>query len=329
MNIYDISKKAGVSIATVSRVLNGSDKVSAATRARVLAVIEQAGYMPNAFARSLGLNSMQTVGMLCADASDVYLAQAVQYLERELRENGYTAMLCCTGYALKDKQAYLELLLRRNVDALFLVGSQFIESTKEGNAYLLQAAQKVPVFLLNGSLNGENVYGILCDDEQATYELTQKVLKAGACSPVYLYRYFSDSSARKCAGFSRACEEAGLSGGRCFACPGSFDEARAFLEQCPVADFDAVLAADDGLAVGAVKYALAHEKRLPEDLQVAGYNNSLLSTCSTPELTTVDNRVEFLCATAVSLLMQVLQQKDVPQKSTYSATIVPRETTLF
>ncbi|MFR8494064.1 MAG: LacI family DNA-binding transcriptional regulator [Mediterraneibacter gnavus] len=72
MNIYDISQKAGVSIATVSRVLNGSEKVSEKTRKKVLAVMEENSYTPNAFARSLGLNSMHTVGILCSDSSDVY-----------------------------------------------------------------------------------------------------------------------------------------------------------------------------------------------------------------------------------------------------------------
>ena len=70
MNIYDISKKAGVSIATVSRVLNGNEKVSANTRQKVLRVMEEESYSPNAFARGLGLNTMKTIGILCADSSD-------------------------------------------------------------------------------------------------------------------------------------------------------------------------------------------------------------------------------------------------------------------
>lgn len=94
MNIYDISQKAGVSIATVSRVLNGSDKVSDKTRKKVLAVMEENSYTPNAFARSLGLNSMHTVGILCSDSSDVYQAQAIYYLERELRK---TPMHLCSA----------------------------------------------------------------------------------------------------------------------------------------------------------------------------------------------------------------------------------------
>ena len=77
MNIYDVSKKAGVSIATVSRVLNGNDKVSEKTRQKVLEVMEECSYTPNAFARGLGLNSMKTIGVMCADSSYPYQAKAI------------------------------------------------------------------------------------------------------------------------------------------------------------------------------------------------------------------------------------------------------------
>ena len=76
MNIYDVSKQAGVSIATVSRVINGNPNVSDRTRKKVLAVMEELGYTPNVFARGLGLNTMKTIGIMCSDASDLYLANA-------------------------------------------------------------------------------------------------------------------------------------------------------------------------------------------------------------------------------------------------------------
>lgn len=88
MTIYDISEKAGVSIATVSRVLNGSPNVSDKTREKVLDIMERYGYTPNAFARGLGLNTMRTIGIMCADSSDPYLAKAVYYIEQKLRLNG-------------------------------------------------------------------------------------------------------------------------------------------------------------------------------------------------------------------------------------------------
>ena len=72
MNIYDISEKAGVSIATVSRVLNGNANVSEKTRQKVLDVMEKYGYTPNVFARGLGLNTMKTIGLLCTDSSNIF-----------------------------------------------------------------------------------------------------------------------------------------------------------------------------------------------------------------------------------------------------------------
>ena len=72
MNIYDISRRAGVSIATVSRVLNNSTHVSQKTKDKVMAVINESGYVPNAFARGLGLNTMKTIGLLCPNAADSY-----------------------------------------------------------------------------------------------------------------------------------------------------------------------------------------------------------------------------------------------------------------
>ena len=90
MNIYDVSNKAGVSIATVSRVLNGNAKVSSATRNKVLDAMKELDYTPNVFARGLGLNTMKTIGIMCIDSSDIYLANAVYYLEQELRKHGLT-----------------------------------------------------------------------------------------------------------------------------------------------------------------------------------------------------------------------------------------------
>ena len=91
MNIYDIADMAGVSIATVSRVVNGSPNVSEKTKKKVLDVIEKADYTPNVFARGLGLDSMKTIGILCPDISDLYMAEAVSALEKKLHEHGYAA----------------------------------------------------------------------------------------------------------------------------------------------------------------------------------------------------------------------------------------------
>ena len=104
MNIYDISEKAGVSIATVSRVINNSARVSQKTREKVLSVMAEYEYVPNPFARGLGLKTMRTIGLLCPNAADYYLANALSFMERRLRQQGYDSMLLCTGKALADRK---------------------------------------------------------------------------------------------------------------------------------------------------------------------------------------------------------------------------------
>ena len=164
MTIYDISEKAGVSIATVSRVLNGSSNVSEKTKQKVLDVINQCEYTPNAFARGLGLNTMKTIGIMCADSSDLYLAKAIYYIEQKLRGNGYDSILCCTGYDLENKKSCMNLLITKKVDGIILVGSNFVYDKDTENRYILDAASQVPVMLLNAALEAPNVYSILSDD---------------------------------------------------------------------------------------------------------------------------------------------------------------------
>ena len=97
ITIYDIAQKCGVSIATVSRVLNGSSRVSEKTRARILEVMKDMGYKPNPFARGLGLDSMKIVGVICTDVADIFYARAVSLLEEGLRRHNLDVMLSNTG----------------------------------------------------------------------------------------------------------------------------------------------------------------------------------------------------------------------------------------
>lgn len=331
MNIYDISEKAGVSIATVSRVLNNSPKVRPSTREKVLRIMEENGYTPNAFARSLGLNSMFTVGILCSDVSDPYQAQAVSYLERELRNHSYASMLCCTGYELKEKQKSMEFLLSRNVDAVFLTASHFVERNPEDQAYLLAAADKVPVFVLNGELSGTNIYSIFCDDYRAVFTMTSHLLTHGSSAPLYLYRRLNHSGQKKLHGFLDACRRFSVSHPerRVFGCQDAFPAAVSLLSSLRNSGlhFDAVQAADDELAACALKYAQQQQLPVPGQFQIAGYNASDLSVLCTPSITTVDNRVEYLCTTAAELLFQLLEGKQIPSRTCFSGELLFRDTT--
>jgi LacI family transcriptional regulator/LacI family asc operon transcriptional repressor len=336
MTIYDISQKAGVSIATVSRVLNGSDKVRPTTRKKVMDIIEEYDYTPNAIARGMGLHSLQTIGILCADSSDLFLAKAVYYLEQELQANGYESLLCCTGYNQDIRRNYLDLILSKKVDGIILVGSNFIGTSEDENQYIKDVSAQVPIMLLNASYDYPNVYSTLCDDYTAMYDATSSMLDAGITDILYLYSSNSYSGAKKLKGFREAMKAHDVSDYERLIhfYEGDIQQMNhvsGFVEKLVKKGlvFHGVIASEDALAIGSIKYAQKKGLRIPEDLSVIGYNNSILTTCCTPELTSVDNRLENQTHQLVQTLLGVLGGEEMPKKSVFSGKLIKRGTTCF
>ena len=323
-NIYDIAQQAGVSIATVSRVLSGGRNVSASTEEKVLSVMEQLHYTPNAFARGLCRGSMGMVGVLCTDVSDLYYARAVSTIERLLRQKGLDALLCCTGSRLEDKKNSLNLLLHKHVDAAILIGSAFKE--QDDNSHIEEAARSVPVIVINGLIECENTYCILCDEEAAMFEAVGALCRHGCRNILYLYDQLTYSGTQKLAGYRRALQEQGiaieepliLQTGK------SLEEVRARVQQLLIsgAVVDGVAASEDLLAIGAMQQLSAHGLQPP----VIGFNNSSFAQIVSPALTSVDNMVETLCTTAFGILCDVLEGRSAPRKVILSAQLIERET---
>lgn len=333
MNIYDVSQRAGVSIATVSRVLNGNPNVSDKTRTRVLEVMDELGYTPNVFARGLGLGTMKTIGIMCSDSSDPYLANAIYFLERELRSNGYDSILCCTGTQLENKRQYFELLLSKRVDAMILAGSKFVEMKDKDNSYIIEAARELPIMLVNGYLDAPGIYSTVCDDYAAMYQASTKLIQSGRKQILYLYTSHSYSGINKLQGYQDALKAAGIPVSQelirqCAKNLQASKELLLSLSESGLA-FDAALTSDDSLAVGAVKYAHAKGLSIPDEFSIIGYNNSILSYCTDPEISSIDTKVEALCITTVNTLMGVFGGSNVPGKTTIAADFIQKQTTNF
>lgn len=335
MNIYDISRKSGVSIATVSRVLNNSPHVRAETRERVLSVMAECGYVPNAFARGLGMNTMRTIGLLCPNAADPYLAQALTFLEHAFRRNGYNCLLSCTGRALEDRVHSVEEMESRHVDGMVLMGSTFLEDQEKDNEYIRHVAASVPVILLNGSYPCENVYCVVCDDHRATMEAVQALIDTGCRRILYLYHSSNYSGLKKLAGYRDGLKSRGIAVDEALIRFFSEDKRSVTLVRDYLLSlhesglaFDAVLSSEDLLSVGAVKYARALGLSIPEELSIVGYNNSMICLCSDPELTTVDNKLQPICEQCVSTLLGVLDgRRDLPQKTVFTGELIRRGST--
>ena len=330
VNIYDIAKMAGVSIATVSRVLNDSDKVSEKTRSRVMSVIEEVGYEPNIFAQGLGLNTMHTVGILVPDIADIYMSSAVAYLEKDLAEYQYHCLLSCSGFSLEGKKIHTRMLLSKHIDALILVGSTYAGKGNDPGEteYIREAAKQVPVFVINGVVEGDNIYSAVAEDDTAEYNAASMLIRKGYKDMIFLTDSHSYSSVMKRTGYEQAMKSNSLTPHHYYV-ENSIEGVKAFLADKSDISFNAVIAANDTIAVGVVKYALEKGLRIPEDLAVVGYNDSGLAKACMPELSSVDNHVEKLCKVTVENLICRLGDdgENARRRFSVSCDLIARSTT--
>ncbi len=333
VNIYDIAKMSGVSIATVSRVMNGSEKVSEKTRKKVMDVIDKVGYTPNVFAQGLGLNTMHTIGVLVPTIADPYMASAVGYLETELIKHGYDCILGNTGFDIEGKQKKTEMLLSKHIDSLILVGSTYAGDGSDTNVteYIREAAKRVPVFIVNGNVNGENIYASVCEDEKAVYEAATSMLRRGRENIIFLTDSHSYSANKKKNGYERAMKSVGKnSKNGIIDVENQIHSVRDQLLAMDELKCDGIIASNDMIAIGAVKYALAKGMEIPKEIEIIGYNNSNLAMSCTPEVTSIDNHTEEICKDTVDRIMKILDSGEdkLTHKISVPCTLISRETTL-
>ena len=325
MNIYDIAKQAGVSIATVSRVLNGG-VVKASTRQRILQIMEEGDYVPNVCAQGLSSQSIRIAGILVSDIDDLYYARAVAVLERELKQRGYDLILYSTGRELSKAGQYIALMMGRRIDGLFLIGSKFQRLTEEE----LKAAEKIPVIGINADFGEGPPYSLLTDDRAAVRDTVLRLAGLGHRRFLYVYDTDTPSGRGKREGFREGVRAAGLppeGQGELF-CPRDCRKARQLVgARLREEAYTAVVTAEDELAVGAVKAALDCGKPVPEAVSVVGYDCSRLSVCCIPELSSVDNRVDDLCRQAVEVFARVLEGETVERRRLFGCRFIEKETT--
>ena len=187
--------------------------------------------------------------------------------------------------------------------------------------------------LLNGAIDAPNIYSSLCDDYHATFQVTQQLLKTDQKNILYLYNSNSYSGKKKLKGFYEAHSAMNIKVNDLYVqyFVGDIHETRDFLLKLAKKglSFNSIIAADDNLAVGALKYAKQQGISVPDDLSIIGYNNSIIATCCDPELSSIDNKLETVCKNCVSTLMNIFNGNSVPFRSVFSAELVSRETTKF
>ncbi len=304
--IKDVARKAGVSIATVSRILNGSGVVSPKLMENVQSAIKEIGYQPNAVARALKIKESKSIGLIIPDIENPFFPALVRGVEDTAREYDYAVILCNSdGYAVEEKR-YIRFLHSKQVDGVIFTGS--IDS--EENLTLLTDLD-VPVVTLDRQSKLENISSVSVDNYYGAMLAVEHLLDQGAKKVAFLGGAPRLSvAAERFQGYQDVLKKRGITilddlilHGE-FTFNSGYGNTALLLERRE--EFDAVFAANDLIAFGVIDCLTKHGIEVPREIIVAGYDDIRMAGWYTPSLTTVRQPVYEMGRKTVEILLTLL-----------------------
>jgi LacI family transcriptional regulator len=311
-----VAERAGVSISTVSHVINNTRTVSQDVRQRVQGVIDEMRYIPSALARSLKNDQTHTIGVLVPNSSNPYFAELLRWIEEAAFQRGYNIILCNAHGDANKQTAYLRLLMEKRIDGLILVASG-----ADDEQDLLLRHESVPIVQLERALPGLAADVILAGQEEGAWQATRHLIELGhrviACvsGPADLPR-----TRERLAGFLRAMADAGLAVAPDHIVHEEFTSAgghAAFTRLLAgPRQPSAVFVTSDLMALGGLCAAGAAGVRVPQQLSVVGYDDIGGAGYASPPLTTIAPPKRDMAKLAIEQLIDRIKGSAAALRST-------------
>lgn len=320
MNIYEISKEAGVSIATVSRVLNNSQKVSPKTRAKIQAIIDANDFKPTKPGKHRRPN--KTVGIVCSSLTNPRTAIIIEMLTTELHKLGYQVVLSCCGNS-SDKRIALSRLADNSPTAIIIEGTDFLAYDQIDNNYVLQIANTVPIIILNSYMEHPNIHSILCDEGGLIFNIAEEYIKQNKHQLLFLFSALSAYTAPLLNAFSHAffVHNIETTPWQQHLCPRSIDEAYKYVDELIKTNkpIDAIIATDDIIAAGARKALIDNNLNVPEDVRVIGMGNTPMAAAS--NIPSINCKEKEIAESAINTFKGIINKTHTPSRVTFPAEI--------
>jgi LacI family transcriptional regulator len=316
-----VAERAGVSIATVSRVVNKSGFVAPPLQKVVMEAMEALRYQPSAVARGLRTQETRSIGVLVPQLSQPFFSSLAYAIERTLFGHGYRAFLCSAEEDAAEESAYIDMLLSQRVDGLILV------PTGQSMANVDRVLQaKVCVVLVDRDLPMLKIDRVLSDNFNGAYKLARHLIDLGHRRiGIISAPQHSGSIARRVAGIKHAFQEAGIQQEQDLFAEGALEQfqlgftvAQEFLQSSRPPT--AVIALNDVIAVGTLHAAWKAGLSLPGDLSVTGFDDIALARYTMPELTTAAQPVFEMGKQAALLLLRRIKKPDLKVRRTLLPT---------
>lgn len=314
VTMREVADLAGVSMATVSRVLNGSNKVDPLLAERVRSAISTLKYQPSRVARTLAGSRSTLLGLLVTDIQNPFFIEMMRGVEEVSQEHGYLLVICNTGEDARKEQQYIEILAAEQVAGIVVV------PTQERLQWIEQLTLRhIPIVAVDRRVHDRSIDSVLIDNALAAKEAVAHLVTNGYRRIAIVTGPRSATTANeRLLGYRQALQEAGIALNSTLELRGPFNEvAGQSLTQTVLnldPPVDALITANNRLTIGALRTLHARRKVVPNDIALVGFDEVNWAVPDLVSITTVTQPAYELGRTAVLRLLQRLQQPDVPRQ---------------
>ena len=319
MNIYDIAKEAGVSPATISRVLNGNQHVKKSTRDKVSEIIKNNGYIPNVAARSLSVGQSQTIAFLVPDVENPFFGKILHGITDKTIENDYNVFMFGTNESSEREHKILTSLSAERVKGIIIIPVS--EADCETKRLLSQFEQHgVPVVLIDRDIKGGDFDGIFSEDENGVFEAIELFIKEGHQDiGIISGPPTSRPGLERLKGYYRALDVHGISTKNEYIVDGCFRLHESYLAMKALMELErppsAVFASNNMTTLGCLKYMKEHGMRLQRDISIVGFDDIPELEYADMHLTVVERPVYQMGCEAMDILEnRFASKKDIDRQ---------------
>ncbi|MCL2112977.1 catabolite control protein A [Lactococcus protaetiae] len=309
--IYDVARVAGVSMATVSRVVNGNANVKEKTRQKVLDAIAELDYRPNAVARGLASKRTTTVGVILPTITSTYFAAITRGVDDIASMYKYNMILANSDNDVEKEGKILETFLSKQVDGIVYMGSSLDEEVRTA-----LKNTRTPVVLV-GTIDGDKeLPSVNIDYHLSAYQATTKLAKNGNKKIGYIMGSLTDAeNIERMVGYQEALIESGLEFDEELVFEGnySYEQGKVLVERLLDRGVTGVVVAHDTVAVGVLSALMAKGIKVPEDFEIIAGSNSPITQYTYPSLTSVNQPLYDLGAVAMRLLTKLMLKEEVEE----------------
>ncbi|MGF2617425.1 catabolite control protein A [Rossellomorea vietnamensis] len=316
VTIYDVAREANVSMATVSRVVNGNPNVKPATRKKVVEVIDRLGYRPNAVARGLASKKTTTVGVIIPDISNIFFAELARGIEDIATMYKYNIILSNSDQNTEKELHLLNTMLGKQVDGIVFMGGNITEEhVKEFEL------SPVPIVLAGTVEDSGKIPSVNIDYQEAAYDAVKELIAKGHKRVAYVSGPFHDkvNNEAKLPGYKKALEEAGIEFNEELVVEGDYtydSGLEAWQKLRELTDKPtAVFVGNDEMALGVVHGAQDEGVNIPEEAEVISFDNTRLALMVRPQLTSIVQPLYDIGAVAMRLLTKYMNKEKVDENT--------------